>query len=168
MEPSSGGGPGGGCLGDLGYYCIRAVLWGLAEVPTSVFVAARYHEGVELNLSALLWFEGEKIASLDCGYDSSYRCWFEVSGTEGSIVCDRFVSPKSEESAPYYVHGNWDETREEAKQCIQEVRMIEHLSELARIGEQDDQWPRLAVDTMRVLDAVRLSARDRRPAPVAD
>ena len=28
---------GGGSLGDLGYYCVRAILWAFEEMPTQVF-----------------------------------------------------------------------------------------------------------------------------------
>ena len=79
---------GGGGLGDLGYYCIRAILWAFGALPVRVFADARHANGVDFNLSALLWFEDERIASFDCGFDTVFRKWFEIAGTRGSIVCD--------------------------------------------------------------------------------
>ena len=35
----------GGSLGDLGYYCVRAILWAFEEMPTKVFTTARYKVG---------------------------------------------------------------------------------------------------------------------------
>ena len=52
------------------------------DLPTQVFATARYYRDVELNLSGTLWFEGERIASFDCAYDTASRRWFEVAGTQ--------------------------------------------------------------------------------------
>ena len=35
----------GGSLGDLGYYCVRAILWAFEQMPTQVFATARYKVG---------------------------------------------------------------------------------------------------------------------------
>ena len=45
----------GGALGDLGWYCVGAILWAFDDLPTRVFAAGRYHRDVEMNLSGLLW-----------------------------------------------------------------------------------------------------------------
>ena len=42
---------GGGALGDLGWYCVGAILWAFDAMPTRVFAAGRYHRDVEINLS---------------------------------------------------------------------------------------------------------------------
>ena len=92
LEPELGG----GSLWDLGYYCVRAALWAFEDLPVRVFASARFNGGgVDLNLSALMWFEDDRIASIDCGFDTSFRTWIEVAGAGGSLVCDRFTpSPR--------------------------------------------------------------------------
>ena len=149
----------GGSLGDLGYYCVRAILWAFDAMPSSVYVTARFYNEVDLNLSGLLWFNDERMASFDCGFDTTGRQWFEVAGTKASLVCDDFVVPQLEEIARYWIHGAGDEDARHAVQaCIQEVRMIERFSDIAQKGQLEEHWPRLAIDTMRVCDALLESA----------
>ena len=148
----------GGSLGDLGYYCIRAILWAFEQMPTQVFATARYKVGVDFNLAGILWFNDERIATLDCGFDTALRKWFEVAGTRASIVCDDFTVPTSEDSARFWVHGA-DNVKYETSTCIQEVTMIERFSDIVQSGELEEHWPNIAVNTMRVCDALLESNR---------
>lgn len=151
---------GGGCLGDLGYYCVRAITWAFGELPERVYATARYYNDVEMNLSALLWFAGERMASFDCGFDTTYRKWFEIAGTGGSLVCDDFVMPNSEEKTRFWVHGERVERAEhQTLGCVQEVRMIENFCDAIRSGRLNCRWPAEAIATMRVCDAIRTAAR---------
>ena len=143
----------GGSLGDLGYYCVRAILWAFEEMPTKVFATARYKVGVDFNLAGILWFEDERIATLDCGFDTALRKWFEVAGTRASLVCDDFTVPTSEESARFWVHGSGNE-KYETGACIQEVNMIERFSGIVQSGNLEPEWVEVAVNTMRVCDAL--------------
>ena len=150
----------GGCLGDLGYYCVRCILWAFDDLPTQVFATARCYRGVELNLSGTLWFEDERVASFDCGYDTASRRWFEVAGTQASIVCDDFVIPRQEDSTRFWVHGAQGRNEEhKGGGCIQEVRMIERFSNIVRTGQLEPRWQTEAINTMRVCDALSESAR---------
>ncbi len=150
----------GGCLGDLGYYCVRCILWAFGDLPTQVFATARYYRDVELNLSGTLWFEDERIAAFDCGYDTASRRWFEVAGTQASIVCDDFVVPRQEDSTRFWIHGAQGRNEEhKSGGCIQEVRMIERFSNIVRIGQLEPHWQTEAINTMRVCDALSESAR---------
>ena len=151
---------GGGCLGDLGYYCVRAILWAFGDLPTQVFGTARDKVGVEFNLSGLLWFADERMASFDCGFDTGSRKWFEVAGTKGSLICDDFTVPWSAETARFWIHGTAGKDAEHRVEgCIQEVEMIERFSNIVRTGELDTHWQTVAIDTMRVCDALLASAR---------
>ena len=149
----------GGSLGDLGYYCIRAILWAYEELPTQVFATARYKVGVDFNLSGILWFNDERIATLDCGFDTALRKWFEVAGTHASIVCDDFTVPVSEDTSRFWVHGPDGNEQHTVDGCIQEVTMIARFSEIVQSGNLDPQWPDVAVNTMRICDALLESHR---------
>lgn len=148
----------GGCLGDLGYYCVRAILWAFEDGPTHVYATARYKVGVDYNLSGILWFEDDRIATLDCGFDTSLRKWFEVAGTRASLVCDDFTVPTSEESSRFWIHGA-DNIKHETSHCIQEVNMIEKFSSIVLSNNLEPQWTDVAVNTMRVCDALLESAQ---------
>jgi predicted dehydrogenase len=150
----------GGSLGDLGYYCVRAILWAFGDMPTQAFATAREYRGVDVNLSGLLWFADERIASFDCGFDVGSRRWFEVAGIEASLVCDDFTIPWKEDSARFWVHAaQGKDTAHKIEGCIQEAVMIERFSNIVRTGHLEDCWPTDAVNTMRVCDVLRESAR---------
>ena len=148
---------GGGSLGDLGYYCVRAILWAFEELPTRVYATARHKVGVDFNLSGILWFENDRIATLDCGFDTSLRKWFEVAGTEASLVCDDFTVPTSENTARFWIHGP-DNVKHETGHCIQEVNMVERFSSIVQSDNLEPEWSDVAVDTTRICSALRESA----------
>jgi predicted dehydrogenase len=149
---------GGGCLGDLGYYCVRACLWAFGEMPERVFATARYAHGVDFNVSALLWFSGERMASFDCAFDTAGRQWFEVAGTRACIVCDDYVVPSGTDVARFWIHGSGRNEERSVQNCVQEVRMVERFSEVVRTGRLEEGWVSDAVNTMRVCDAMLQSA----------
>lgn len=149
-----------GCLGDLGYYCIRAILWAFGDLPVQVFATARYYRDVDFNLSGTLWFRDERMASFDCGFDIGNRRWFEIAGTQASLICDDFVVPWSEESSRFWVHGVQGKAAEhKIEPCIQEVRMIERFSGWVQSGQLNHSLLTDAVNTMRICDTLHKSAR---------
>lgn len=150
---------GGGSLGDLGYYCVRAVLWAFEGLPTRVLASARYQNGVDFNLAALLWFDGERVASIDCGFDTTFRNWLEVAGTDGWLRCERFTAPVSRETASFQVRiGGEDPIEKSVDGCIQEAAMIERFGAAVRSGEIEESWSVAAINAMRVCDALAASA----------
>ena len=150
----------GGSLGDLGYYCVRAILWAFGgKMPTQVFATARYKVGVDFNLAGILWFDDECIATLDCGFDTGLRKWFEVAGTHASIVCDDFTVPTSEETARFWVHGPEGNEQNTVDGCIQEVKMIDRFSQIVQSGRLEEEWSDVAVNTVRICDALLESDR---------
>lgn len=158
----------GGCLGDLGYYCVRAILWALGDLPQKVYASARYHDDVEMNLMGMLWFEGGRTASFDCGFDTVMRQWFEVAGVKASMVCDDFVLPVSEKKARYWIHDPEGVSGERAvHDAIQEVAMIEDFTAAVRTGAGREAFVADALATMRVCEALERSARQDRPIEIS-
>lgn len=150
---------GGGCLSDLGYYCVRVSLWAFGEMPVRAFAGASFANGVEVSLTGLLWFEGGWTAGFDCGYQSVFRNWFEIAGTEATMTCSDFVLPSTEKTVAHstcdknsHIRGHITEN------CIQEVRMIENFSKAVASGQIVNDWPRDALNTVAVCDALRSSA----------
>ena len=122
-------------LGDVGWYCIRATLWAFGDLPQRVQATARYDRDVDSNLSATLWFSGERMASFDCGFDTTWRKWFEIAGTEGSLVCDDFVNPWDAAKARFWTHDSQGKAAQhDCPGCMQEVRMIEDFCDIVRSG----------------------------------
>jgi len=151
---------GGGALGDLGWYCVGALLWAFDELPQRVFATARFERDVDRNLSAMLWFGDDRMAAFDCGFDVVWRKWFEIAGTQGSIVCDDFVNPWDAAKARFWVHDSQGKgTQHLAANCVQEVRMIENFCDAVRSGHLNPAWPAASLAVQKVCDALAHSAR---------
>lgn len=151
---------GGGALGDLGWYCVRAILWAFEDLPLKVQASARWFNGVDLNLSATLWFSGDRVASFDCGYDMSVRKWFEVTGTKQSLVCDDFVGPNDPARMRFWTHAPPNPSVEHQSDApSQEQCMVECFCDHVRSGKPDDSWPAISLANQRVCDAILESAR---------
>jgi predicted dehydrogenase len=154
---------GGGVLGDVGWYCISAALWAFGDLPQRVQATARYDRGVDINLSAMLTFSNSRSASFHCGFDETWRKWFEVAGEFGSIVCDDFVNPWDAAKARFWVHDRQGQgTQHIHPHCNQEVRMVETFCDIIRSGRLEPRWPQISLATQKVCDAVAEAARSRR------
>lgn len=158
---------GGGSLLDLGWYCVGCALWAFEELPTFVQGNARYQRDVDTNFSAMLWFEGNRCASFDCGFDVTMRRWMEVAGTAASLVCDDFSKPWDDARPRFWVHGPeglLGETQCEPR--IQEVCMVERFGQIVASGTPDYSWAERSQQTQLVCAALDESARNRKPVPV--
>ncbi len=164
---------GGGSLGDLGYYCVRAILWAFDDLPERVFATVRNKSGVDFNVTAMLWFQKDRMATFDCGFDTVLRKWFEISGTKGSIVCDDFTVPSSDE-ARFWLHDSRGQAAvHKIKDCVQEVNMIENFSQHIHLMKEKSQpirtdWIDIAVNTQRVCQAINKSAENSDIVNLAD
>ena len=151
---------GGGALFDLGWYNVRVALWAFGTLPQRVFATARYRHGVDVNLSAVMWYDNHRMSTFDCGYDMSRRKWFEVTGTSGSLVCDDFLSPWDPQRARFWLHDEFGRAQEQLSATpIQEQCMVENFCQIVRSNQLDDTWPRVSVDNQLVCDALAQSAR---------
>jgi predicted dehydrogenase len=151
---------GGGALLDTGWYCVRVALWAFGCLPSQVFATARYRNDVDINLSALMWYEDERIATFDCGYDLAARKWLEVVGTKKSLVCDDFLNPWNPERPRYWLHGDMGLSEEcFSLPLIQEHCMIGKFCEIVRSDQLDSVWPNSSIANQRICDAIGESAR---------
>lgn len=151
---------GGGSLLDLGWYCVGAALWAFGEMPERVFGSGRFRNGVDMHFNGLLWFPDNKTASVDCGFDTVMRRWFEIAGTERSLVCDDFTRPWKVEKPRFWIHepdGSADERVSESP--VQEVSMVEQFSAAVLAGQLRIDWPERALQTQVVCEALDRSAR---------
>jgi xylose dehydrogenase (NAD/NADP) len=78
----------GGALLDVGCYCVSAArLFGGGE-PLSVDAMAVDRGGVDSRFTGLLRFDGDVLATFDCGFDIAERDELELVGSEGSLFVD--------------------------------------------------------------------------------
>lgn len=175
-----------GCLGDLGWYCIRFFLWSLKgclplEVRARSLSQLRGRgspAAVPGEFSAELIFPDGVSASFYCSFLTEQQQWVHASGTRGYMKVDDFVLPfhGCEASAcighdQFFIdnctfnmehHLTRHSVREYASGIsgAQEVRMIEAFSALAVSGKLDEQWPTWTLKTQQVLDACFASSRN--------
>ena len=150
---------GGGSLLDLGWYNVRVALWAFGELPRRVFATARYRNEADMNMNALMWYDDDRVASFDCGYDMAHRKWFEVAGHKGSLVCDDFLVPWDLDKPRFWRHEGTESTEHLASAAVQEQLMVENFCNAIRSGQRNEAWTDMTVANQRVCDAVAESAR---------
>jgi predicted dehydrogenase len=174
-----------GCLGDLGWYCIRFFLWVMGgQMPLSVrgrMLSALQGETspapVPGEFSAELVFPGGVTASFYNSFITENQQWVNISGEKGYVALRDFVLPyHGAESAVEVIndyffcsnthfHMEHHPRRFVAREFssglpgAQEVQLIANFSRIALSGQLDPQWPKWTLDTQRVLDACWQSAQ---------
>jgi hypothetical protein len=132
----------------------------------------RMHAGVPMHTSGELEFDGpdgSRIAHFQCSFIHPLRQWVEIVGDEGCLRMQDFVigSPTEAEIEVETESGltegdaahRWNRERIVVRDCVQEAEMIECFSRIATGSDPiDPQWPRWAMDTQKVTDAVMSSA----------
>jgi predicted dehydrogenase len=162
---------GGGCLLDLGWYCVMSTLWftGLDCVRLRAIGTKRGDVWDQVQVLAEL--NNGAIAHWDCGFDAAPRRWIEIAGIDASWICDDFLRPLDNAKPRYWIHGLHGKSRTETigEGVFQEVLMIEscqkavvHAAESQRIEEQLS----LAIETHRILDAIEMSIASEMPIEV--
>jgi predicted dehydrogenase len=152
---------GGGSLLDVGCYPVYAIRWAFGAEPVSVFATARYEHGVDVEMNGQLWFADGRVGMFDCGFTLPYRSWLEVTGTEASVCVTRMWLP--DPASSYLLERDGQEPEKVVLPAADQiVAMVESFG--WAVLEDKPVWPppEEAVKTLRVLDALALSARERR------
>ncbi|GBG82532.1 hypothetical protein CBR_g34908 [Chara braunii] len=168
-----------GALGDLLWYCVRAVLWTMDyELPKEV--RARPHtvfndQGVIVQCGADLFWENGTVSFVECSFNGGLRQTVEISGTTGLLTVMDFVLPSVETTSVFeirrrssnpHVYGHIvDIERHEVKtELPQEALMVNQMAQLARglkngTGVVDNHWPDIARKTQLVLNVIEESIK---------
>jgi xylose dehydrogenase (NAD/NADP) len=77
---------GGGCLLDVGSYCIHAARWLIASELRSIQGIIRRKDGIDVDTQALLTFDGSVIAHMQCSFAAAEHQVIEVVGTTAAIT----------------------------------------------------------------------------------
>ena len=158
LDPSLGG----GCLLDLAWYAGGAIRFAAGKLPHRVFADAVVVDRVPQRVTAMLWFDDDVTATLSCGYDTATRKWFEVAGSDASLVCDDFTRPWAEKPARCWIHAASGDVEQLSYEGSQERNMT-----LALVGDEILQsWQNQAIDTHRILDALNQSIESGNPQTV--
>ncbi|MBI2123419.1 MAG: Gfo/Idh/MocA family oxidoreductase [Armatimonadetes bacterium] len=148
---------GGGGLMDVGCYCVNIGRLLFGE-PHTAFAASNIEGGVDVRLAGLLRFGGDRVAEFDCGVRAPFRQFCEVVGASGSIMVERPFQPE-ERPASLLIRRGDQERRVEIPGTNQYVRMIAHFVDCVLSQRPPRYPPEDAVANMRVIDALRESAK---------
>ncbi|XP_024379457.1 uncharacterized oxidoreductase At4g09670 [Physcomitrium patens] len=167
-----------GCLGDIGWYCTRFVLWAYDfQMPKTVTA----HPGSKLSDTGVLTSCGASFEWPD-GRMGTFRCSFLGDmvmkaicvGSKGTLEIDDFVIPRQEDVCSYRVKeaATWQDrsigwgAREEVHQVMtslpQEALMVQEFARLVGgildgTGKPEPLWSTIARNTQILLNAVKAS-----------
>ncbi len=173
-----------GCLGDLGWYCIRFTLWVSGfEMPTRVSARTITSIGdpngahqVPGELSGELQFASGLSANFYCSFLTSNQQTAIVSGDDGCVSIDDFVLPFYGSESIWKAHSHqleidncrWNFNRRtqthsayeyaSGESNAQEVNMVRKFASIVESGTLDPSYPDRTLKTQRILDACRRSA----------
>lgn len=175
-----------GCLGDLGWYCIRFILWAKNyELPRRVVgrtlqsiqgIGSR--EAVPGEFSAELFYDDGFSASFYCSFLTENQQWAHLSGERGSMLVRDFVLPfyggesrfETNQAAfrvdgcDFHMHERTTEYRlpeySEGHGNAQEIEMFRRFSAIVLAGKLEPSWGEITLKTQQVMDAAFASAKN--------
>jgi predicted dehydrogenase len=173
-----------GCLGDLGWYCLRITLFAMGwKLPHEVSGRSlSLADGtVPTQFSSELLFEQGASAGFYCSFLTESQQWVDVSGARGSLRVPDFVHPFNTYEPAFEVNRTERSVkappgtklpaepvalRDHGHPIAQDTSMIRNFVNQARSGSLNSDWPEIALKTQLVMDACLQSARSGRPVPV--
>jgi len=153
---------GPGALMDVGCYCVNATRFFSGGPPAAVCARAAWDEasGGDLSMAGLLEY-ATHAGLFDCSFEAAGRSGIEVVGSQGSLELPRPWLPGMEPGLVRLRSGGAVE--EQTTAPVDQYRlMVEHFSECVRTGRPLVRGPEDALENMRVLEALRRSAREGR------
>jgi len=167
-----------GCLGDLGWYCIRFLLWANGwQMPTEAIgrciqsvQGATSNQAVPADFSAELAFPNGSTGNFYCSFTTGNQQWAHLSGTQGNVLLNDFVLPHfgSEvafqiEKPRFVVSGCDFHMQEHTKRIsveeyasgyapAQEINMFDAFNRMVLSKQLEPSWGEMSLATQRILD----------------
>jgi predicted dehydrogenase len=164
-----------GCLGDLGWYCIRFALWAMNwQMPRAVegkiiSRAGNDPAGVPVEFSGELFFDGGVSAGFYCSFAATGQQTVNLTGTKSVLNIQDFVNTFRGEPAfeiarhDFHSDGCNSFTRPVTQKfphiesgdnpaTAQETNMFRNFADQIFSGKLNDDWPMWALKTQKILD----------------
>lgn len=165
-----------GCLGDLGWYCIRFVLWTLNwQMPKSITAkilsrseALPGRAPAPTEFSTELIFGDNVSAEFYCSFVAGRQQWIHVSGRNGWLRLPDFVHPFNSRQPVFEVNGaelgiqgepiqnvptSVSDLAEQGHGTAQDTIMFRNFANQIFSGKLNDDWPMWSLKTQQVMDA---------------
>jgi len=183
-----------GCLGDLGWYCIRFALWPMEwQLPQKVtgrivsqFGRQNSPLPVPTDFSGELIFEHDVSAGFHCSFIAANQQWAKISGDQGYLELEDFVLPFhgpelrfQVQKTAFHVAGCDFQMEPHTRSftvpehshghpTAQESNLFRNFSNQVLSGSLNPLWPEIALKTQQVAFACLESARqENRPVSLA-
>lgn len=177
-----------GCLGDLGWYCIRFALWvmnwQLPERVTGRFLRENAAQGspapVPTEFSGELLFKGGVSSGFYCSFLTANEQCAMISGSKGYLRVADFVAPffgseltfevnnavHNVSGCDFNMESHWRRFAVpeygNSHPSAQETNLFRNFTNQVRSGELNELWPEMALKTQLVINACFESAHGNR------
>jgi predicted dehydrogenase len=174
-----------GCLGDLGWYCIRFALWVMKwQMPRRAsgrFLAEVRNEGspapVPTEFSGELFFEHGVSSGFYCSFLTHNEQWACISGQRGYLRVSDFVAPfhgnelhfeinqaaHNVVGCDYNMEARWRHfavpEHSNSHASAQETNLFRNFSSQIHSRKLNLDWPKIALETQQVMEACFKSAQ---------
>ncbi len=163
-----------GCLGDLGWYCIRFALWTMnwhlpREVSGRILSKAGTTRGgkpVPFDFSGELLFENDISCGFHCSFRTAYSNWAMVIGTQGHLRVPDFVLPAKSSEGALEINGTLSDNGVMDPLTMQESNMFRNFADQVASGKLNSDWPNQALKTQLVTNACLTAALNSQPVQV--
>jgi len=155
---------GGGSAYDVGCYPLSAARLFMGTEPVAATAHAFFsaeHDGVDMMCSGLVEFDDEVALTFECGMWADFRNSFDILGTEGRIEIPETFLP-SADGIDFVLVSGGRRTEEKQPYSNQYTLQADNFARAVFEGTPLRFDGRDAVRNMKVIDAVLLSAREKR------
>jgi predicted dehydrogenase len=168
-----------GCLGDLGWYCIRLTLWQMnwqmpREVTGRLLSESKSPNSpvaVPTEFSGEMLFDGGVSAGFYCSFVTELQQWAIMAGTGGYLQIDDFVLPFAGKEISFAVRNSdyrisgcdfrMQTSRNEVRvaeashghENAQEGNCFRNFAAQVLSGQLNETWPEAALKTQKVMCA---------------
>ncbi len=168
-----------GCLGDLGWYCLRLALWTMNwQMPQSVSgkILSQSENlpgrpSAPTEFVAELFYPGGVTVEFYSSFLAARQQWFHVSGRQGWLRLPDFIHPFNSYEPAFEVNEHFvtvpgevtcppgEDPMKQGHATAQDARMWRNFADQICSGRLNGDWPRWAWQTQKVLDACLAAAR---------
>ncbi|MDD5141162.1 MAG: Gfo/Idh/MocA family oxidoreductase [Verrucomicrobiales bacterium] len=163
-----------GCLGDLGWYCIRFALWTMNwQLPREVTGKILLQSGTSAptEFTGELIYDGGASSGFYCSFLAARQQWAHVCGQKGWLRVPGFVHALDSYEPAFEVNDAEIRTVSGVKcppgvepawqghATAQDTLMFRNFANQIFSGNLNEDWPQWALKTQKVLDACHEAAR---------
>ncbi len=157
---------GGGALYDVGCYGVNVSRMILGEPRDALARADVGTSGVDEVTAAVLGFDGDRLAVIDCSLRTSRRQEYEVVGTEGHLTVPLGFLPGTADAEIHVTKGT-EQSVITVPGADQYQLMVEHFEDVVLSGAPLRLPPDDATATLRTLDALYRSMKTGRAEAIS-